>query len=1814
MKRSHLYLMLIVLLSCVCGCNGRRQAEFSKYISGYTSGVIKSSSTISIYLTQQPDKNFQPGTTLPADILKISPAVKGETRLREDNCVEFIPAEPFKNGETYKVSFNLGALCSVPEKFETFKFEFQTIPLSVIFESGDLTAEPDNEKALQYQGILHSSDLIAPEKVEEMVTASYVGTDLKAEWDHNGNRHYFKYRNLAKGEEGQLLKLRFTKGVSNREPVEVRVPSVHDFTVLNVKASDSDPVVLSIFMSENVDPDQDVRGLVSLQDMELSNFKIHDNVIQAYLPSSISNSSINLTVYEGIRSTSGNTTRGQYLTTLNLRSTRPEVKLIGKGVIVPGENRVLIPFSAVGLKAVDLEIIQVFGQNMNFFLQENSYNGSSELMRTARPVFMKKIDLMEQHPYLDLGQWNDFTVDLSKLVKLEKGTVYRFQLKFKKSYTSLSCADEAPDSDYGTTDWDNTNGYSYYSDYSYPTGYEWEERDNPCSVSYYISERFASRNIINTSLGVTAKLGEDNRYYVSVNDLPTAEAVSGCKLSLYNYQNQKIDSAETDKNGFATLRPNGKAFVVLAQKGDDRAWLKLSDGNALSLSNFDVSGQHVQMGVKGFIYGERGVWRPGDNIYLSLILEDKMGVLPKGHPIVAQLTDPNGNITQTLKGSVGDNNIHCFTFKTEAEAQTGYWNALFRVGGLTFRKTLRVETVKPNRLAINMEFANEKIIGTGVSKSPVKVTTRWLHGAATSNLKAITEVKLYNGNSTPGTFTGYAFSDKSRYFEPVTETLFDGQTDGEGNYSFDLSKIQTENAPGLLNAVFTTRVFETGGDFSISSQNILYSPYREYVGIKLPESDDNWYSTESPVRLSGITVTPTGEQSGSSTIRIDVYRLDWYWWWDSEDENLSSYINREYSRSVLSKEVRASNGAFTADLNISDYGRYFIRATDPSGHTSGLIAYFGSWEDSEGNGQDMATILRLTTDKKNYRVGEKIKVTLPSPAGAVAIVSLENGKTVSDMRRMATTSGSTAFELEATSAMCPNVYIAVSLIQPHNGRDNDRPIRMYGVINVNVEDPALHLNPVIKVPSDLRPGKDFTVDVQEKDGKAMNYTIAVVDEGLLSLTAFRTPDPFPAFYAREALGVKTWDFYDYIYGAYGARLDKAFAVGGDEALKEIQDEKTNRFKPVVLFDGPFTLGAGKTGKHTFRMPEYIGEVRTMVVAATNGQYGSASANSKVNKPLMVSVALPRMFTPGDVVDIPVTVFAMKDDIREVTVKMTTDDKITLSGGNTQTVRFTKKGEQVIYFQARINKLTGISTLRTEATSGGESTVVTENVTVRIPNPRITKVEVKEVKAGETVSFNTPIEGFDPVSVLEISSIPALNLEQRLSYLLDYPHGCGEQITSQAFPQLSLPALLSLTPEQKMKAEANVRDVISRLRKYQTSEGGFAYWPGQNDPSEWVTCYAVQFLVSAQKVGYSVPAQMLQDAVKYMKQVANNWYRTEAWAQQEQAYRLYVLALAGSPDMAAMNRLKESQLKRTVSQWLLASAYALSNQNSIAANMVRNLSSDVSSYRETGGTYGSSTRDFALILQSMVILDMQQDAYRMLEKISRAMGSGDWYSTQETAFALHAAAQYVRKFLVDQKGVQVTVTTSEGKKEIRSDRTVWQLPLQVKNGASGVTVQNNGQGNLFVRLINSSAPLNVVTERIMSGLSMEVRYYNSKGVALDIHQLKQGEDVTAEITVKNTGLTGTYQELALTYLVPSGFEIINERLTGNATLPGTEYVDIRDDRFYVYFSLGQNQSKTFKFRCNAAFRGEYMLPAINCSAMYDNSIQAVLPGGKVVIGE
>ncbi|MDP4964420.1 MAG: hypothetical protein NWQ55_05065, partial [Salibacteraceae bacterium] len=371
--------------------------------------------------------------------------------------------------------------------------------------------------------------------------------------------------------------------------------------------------------------------------------------------------------------------------------------------------------------------------------------------------------------------------------------------------------------------------------------------------------------------------------------------------------------------------------------------------------------------------------------------------------------------------------------------------------------------------------------------------------------------------------------------------------------------------------------------------------------------------------------------------------------------------------------------------------------------------------------------------------------------------------------------------------------------------------------------------------------------------------------------------------------------------------------------------EANRFKPVVKFIGPFELKKGKTAEHKLKLPNYIGAVRVMVVAGQDGAYGKAEKEIKVNQPLMVLSTLPRVLGPSETVRIPVNVITMNDNIKSVKISVETNDLLILKETE-KTVAFTKAGEQTVFFEAEVARKLGVAKFKVNVTAGAEKAYEELELMVRPPNPAITKVESKMVGANEDWKYNYAAFGIRGTNkaTLQVSRIPELDLERNLSYLIRYPHGCIEQTTSSVFPQLFVGNLIDLNSEQEDKIETNVKAGLVRLRQFQQSNGGFSYWPGDNDGyvSAWGTNYAGHFMIEAQKLGYDLPPGLLDQWLKFQKEAASNWVRDPFKYGRfgndfTQAYRLYTLALANNAEVGAMNRLRSDAKLSDQAAWRLA---------------------------------------------------------------------------------------------------------------------------------------------------------------------------------------------------------------------------------------------------------------------------------------------------------
>ncbi len=285
--------------------------------------------------------------------------------------------------------------------------------------------------------------------------------------------------------------------------------------------------------------------------------------------------------------------------------------------------------------------------------------------------------------------------------------------------------------------------------------------------------------------------------------------------------------------------------------------------------------------------------------------------------------------------------------------------------------------------------------------------------------------------------------------------------------------------------------------------------------------------------------------------------------------------------------------------------------------------------------------------------------------------------------------------------MAPNIYAHVTLLQPHAQTQNDLPIRLYGVAPVKVVNPTTRLTPVLEVPEVLAPETTSKVHVREASGRPMTYTLAVVDEGLLGLTRFQTPNPWDSFYAREALAVRSWDLYDDVVGAFGAAMERMLAIGGDEAGVSAKGRRANRFPPMVRFLGPFRLAAKATASHDVAIPQYVGAVRVMVVAGRDGAFGAAEKAAFVRRPLMLLATLPRVLGPEESVALPVSVFALEPSVKDVALQVSTSGPLEVAAEASQTATFKEVGDQVVEFRLRSKPGLGVASATVTASSGSE---------------------------------------------------------------------------------------------------------------------------------------------------------------------------------------------------------------------------------------------------------------------------------------------------------------------------------------------------------------------------------------------------------------------------------------------------------------------------------------------------------------------------------
>ena len=1790
MRNLRLGGLLIALTFLVAACTGSKQAEsldpaFANYVKAYTGGVVSDGAAIRVELA----------TPVPMDrqvdgLFSFKPALKGSERWLSPTVVEFVP-DAWKSGTVYEGSFQVGKVLDVKEsQCKVFPFRIQVAPHAATLSLDGFTIRD----GARLQGTVTLSVPAAKEDITVTVDPS-APVALSGE----GTQYHFEAGPFDRSTADTPVKVTLkVKDFDQEVTRKTYIPAAGGFKVIDTRVLRGENPCVEVRFSEPLSPAASREGLIELAGVLRQTIDIQDNVARVYFEADPTDD-LALTVHQGVRSADGLALAEGFRMDLPSTDPAPAVTIPIDGSILPDDSRLVLPFRAVNLSAVDLRVIKIYEDNVLLFLQENALGGYSELRRVGRVVYSRQIPLTDDG-VRDPHAWNDYSVDLSGLFKQEPGAIYRITLSFRKEY-SLYGGKKAPSmlpvqSGQPTPEeeaqWDVQSSY-WWDNYMDWEQYEWEDRDNPETPSYYMdSDRFPSINLLASNLGLLAQYADGNTLWVAATDLGDAKPDAGVDLEVYDYQLQRIGKGRTDGKGLAQIDLGRKPFILLGRKGRTVGYLRLADGYQKSMSRFDVGGETVSKGLKGFIYGERGVWRPGDTLHVTMILADKAGRLPEGHPATLELYTPEGQF-YTRMVSTGGDGFYIFPIVTSADDPTGWWNAYVKVGGSAFHKSLHIETVKPNRLKVNLELPGD--ILQGGARNTARVTSSWLTGVPASGLRASATLTLSKGPASFKGFEGYTFRNPASTFETSEFSLFETVLDNDGVADVAFNLPAAKDAPGLLQAFIVTSVLENGGDESFTTQTVPYSPFPAYVGVKLPEGD---LETDKDNTVRVAVVDAAGERLAGRQLEYRVFKTEWSWWWDNDPYEVAGYVNGRNARPVASGTLTSGTQDVTFNLRAAeaDWGRYLVVVRDVAGgHLAGQAVVI-DWPAYKGrSGRENPTALSMLTfaaDKDGYRAGEKATVYIPAAQGGQALVSLENAAGVIAREWVATdASKDTPYTFTVTPEMAPNFYVHITLVQPYANTEGGQPLRLYGVKRLLVENPASHLEPVVKVADTVAPEETFTVQVSEKSGKAMTYTLAVVDEGLLDLTAFKTPSPWDAMYKTEALGVRTWDLYDEVIGAYAGRFSPMLSIGGDqENIRAAR--KDNRFNPVVQFLGPFTLNKG-TAKHDIKLPMYVGSLRVMVVAGHDGAYGNAAKTVTVKSPLMVLATLPRQLSAGEDVVLPVNVFALEDKAQDVKVTVKAEGALVSDGAATASTHFDKAGDNVVRFALKTAG-EGAGKVTVTAESGSRKTSETIDIQVVNPNPETVTIRQARIEPGQTVTFDAGAG-----STLELAGFPAVDAAGLFRTMKNYPYNCTEQLSARGLTMLHL--LPQLSEADSQEARELIPGLIHQLYARQRSDGGFSYWSGGNASDSWASSMAGQFLAEAAAAGFEVQKGVVDNWKRFQNNLSQA-YRlagNAAFSQLDECYRLYTLAVAGAPANAAMNRLKESGQLEGRAEWMLAAAYAVSGKTKTAQEIVDKGVEPTGEYGAADFTYGSSLRDKSVLLQVLALTDNLSQALPAALEVAEEINKG-WYSTQEAAFAALAMDRLFAKV-----GTQA-VKAQVGGQDVVSAKSVYAQPV-----SGQVAVKNTADGLLYATMTTvGRAPAGTPVAAASNALKIEVSYKDADGNALNPASIPQGKEFTAVVKVTNPTQNG-YTSLALSERIPSGWEILNDRLRTGVDNSG-EHRDIRDDRCDWFFDLGRGASKTFNLKLRAAYEGTYTLPAVTCSAMYNPHVAANTASGKAAV--
>jgi uncharacterized protein YfaS (alpha-2-macroglobulin family) len=1336
-----------------------------------------------------------------------------------------------------------------------------------------------------------------------------------------------------------------------------------------------------------------------------------------------------------------------------------------------------------------------------------------------------------------------------------------------------------------------------------------------------------------SDIGLITKQTE-NEMYVFVNSIKTAEPMHGVEISFISSNNQNVYTATTNGDGvaeFTNMKSKAPSFtvaMVTAKQFGDFNYLLLDDSR-VSNSRFDVGGRRTNsIGYMAFLYGDRNIYRPGETVYLNTIVRDEQWSPIGEVPVKIKMLLPNGKEYKTVKGTLDKQGAFATSFPLPAATVTGTYVAeVYSANDVLLQsRDISVEEFMPDRISVNLKLSKEDFSYNDTVTALVNAMN--LFGPPAADRKYEVEYSLSYKYFSPKDFKGYNFSINHGKDMKFTSDLREGKTDENGNAQEDF-KVDTayKNIGVLEGKIFATVFDETGRPvnrltrFDVFTQDIFY-------GVKMT---DYYVPAGDNYAIPLIAVGKNGKALANAKAQVQVIRHDWYSVIERTEGGGYRWVSHENDRVVLDQEITLGKDGYILNYKPRESGTFEVRIM-----ALGVTHYVSGYFYSYGHGYTSNTSFAVNTegqvditfDKEKYNVGDDANILFTTPFSGKLLVTVECDRLLESFY-LNTDKKTASVTIPVKENYLPNVYVTATLFRPLD--DGAIPMTVAHGFAPMIVNKASNLLPVtILAPEQSRSKMKQKITIKTSPMEDVELTVAVVDEGILQLKNYKTPDPYAFFYQKKALEVTSYDLYATILP--DLKLKRS-SPGGDgyDLEKRVNPLTNKRVKLVAFWSGILHTNSAGEASYTIDIPQFSGDLRIMVCAYKDQAFGSADKHMKVADPIVISPSIPRFLSPKDTLVMPVTLSNTTSRTAEATAKVSLTGALNMVSAAQQTVSIKPKSEQRVEFKILAATAIGTGSIGIDVNAFGENFSDITDITVR-PSTSLLKVSDAGVisnSGSKTLKLKTDFIPSTVKSKLIISQNPMIQFTDQLNYLLGYPYGCLEQTTSKAFPQLYYTELVRNVKNAVGTTENPqyyVQEAVRKLETMQLYNGSLSYWPGGIYENWWGTTYATHFLFEAQKAGYEVNSYILDRCMTYLGQkvkehLTDTYYywdernilRSKTIAWKENCYSLYILALYSKPDISSMNYYKSHlELLALDSRYLLACTYlAVGDRKSYYELLPKSFEGE-RSRNCFGGSFYSYVRDEAIALNALIENDPDNPQVGMMVRhLSQQLKKDRYLNTQERAFTFLALG----KFMKHQRENKVTAAiTVDG---IPVDSFTGKDIVLTKNiSGKSVKVNVNGYGNLYY--FWEEEGLNAKGEFKEEDSYLKVRkiFYNRFGQPVSIKNIKQGDLIAVKISVQAIEKVSV-ENVVLTDMLPAGFEIENPRVGEVQDMnwikddSSPDYFDVRDDRINFFTTVDANP-RNFYYLVRAVSLGNYVMGPVSADAMYDGEYHSYNGAGVVKI--